>query len=376
MVSGFHLWLALIGLYLLESSRITTASAIVFRCRLFSKKWSAKPPFGYPGAERWGWIFAPLVPGGDPSIVSQDFLVAYGLEKIAPNAALVASAASAISYDQIKKVTVDESSVRINDAKFVRCQSSAFAKQTKQEIEQLCNLLPSAREQTIVRLVDSSLRSDARQRLNELRKALRAVRMLVAALWVTAFVLLPVALLVAENDLVLLPVAALTWSLAIAVAFVAPRARRRRGFPWESLKYVLYPVAAMRAQEDLAQDWFTGLHPIALCTDLCVDAERSRCARDILLRVRHPAVLSLANDPGVIAVSDWFNNLLARRLERHLSKAAPEVLKDLVPSQLDSNCVSYCPRCRAQYSVLEGICADCAGVPLQPFTPLVVKAPK
>ena len=203
----------------------------------------------------------------------------------------------------------------------------------------------------------------------------------VFALWLVAFVLLPAALLVAGNDLVLVPIAALIWLLALALAFIVPKARKRiypdgaRRFPWESLKYVFYPVAAMRAREDLTTDRFADMHPLALCTELCADTERIRCARELLLRIRHPAVLSLVQDQEVDAVSNWFNKLLAERLEKHLAETAPEILTDLIPLPLDPSCVSYCPRCQSQYRIMEGACTDCAGVSLQPFRNRAVKAP-
>jgi hypothetical protein len=373
MVSGFHLWFALIGLYLLESVRITIASAIVFRRRLFSTAWSATHPLKYPGAERWGWILAPLLPASGPDIVAQDFVVAYSPAQAAPNSALVAGNANAIAYAEIASVTIDDNFLCVNGAKFVRCQSVSLAHQIKDQIEQLRKVSADSREQTIRRFINSALRPGAREQLQSLRTSLRGVTALVAALWLVAFVVLPVALLIAGNDLVLVPIAVLIWSLAFALAFIVPKARKRidpsvrRRFPWESLKYVVYPVAAMRAREDLVTDRFVDMHPLALCMELCADTERVQCATELLLRIRHPATLPLVPDHDVDTVSNWFNRLLTECLEKHLAEIAPEILNNLIPLPLDPSCVSYCPRCRSQYRILEGACADCAGVFLQPF---------
>jgi hypothetical protein len=373
MVSGFHIWFALVGFYLLESIRITTISAVVFCPKLFSSSWTGRRPFIYPGAGRWGWTVAPLVPTRFPQIISQDFILAYGLEYVAPNSALGSSQTAPISYTEIQSLRRYERFVVINGSKYIRCENEDEAETIRTQLNQLRQLPACAREEEIDKITKITSRDTVRETLQIFKDRTRVPRALATILWGVAFIFLPLALTATSNVIALLLALGIIWLLGVAVAsalaFAAKQfeQKTKRALLWKSLKYVFYPIAALRVQEDLAQTLLTGTPPIVFCVALCGGRERSRLSRDLLLRVRYPVSLSPGGNSLGESVSDWFNRKLAERIESLLISRAPEVLKDLVPSPGDETCLFYCPRCRAQYTVACETCVDCPGVHLERF---------
>jgi len=63
----------------------------------------------------------------------------------------------------------------------------------------------------------------------------------------------------------------------------------------------------------------------------------------------------------------WLRDEWRPRLEKMLRDAGGDPEKALLPPEPQEGCLSYCPRCREQYTVESGICQDCAGLPLLPF---------
>jgi len=371
MLSGFHFWLALLGLHLLENMRITTGSAVVFYRRSFSGNWQARTPFSYPGGGRWGWILSSLSPLNPTTLVAQDFALAMNEEQFSPNAALSSSKSAAVPYNQIQSVCADESWVLVNGNRYLRCECRDAAEQFSRQIDEIRRLPAQKRTAAIESILDQAFKGGMSERLRLFRSSAQTVEILVAWLWMTAFVLLPFMLAATGSDAVLLPLLAGIWLLAAAIARASVKARQRiegkktPGFPWKSLKYALYPVAALRAYQDLAERVVNKTHPLALCTELCSDSQEPELAIELVLRIRYPR--AGATNAEVNAVSEWFNARLEQRMTKHLNERRPDILKKLIPERLNEGCLSYCPRCRMQYRRADGICSDCPGVALKSF---------
>jgi hypothetical protein len=373
MISGFHLWFTLIGLYLLESIRIAAPGTVVFRRRFLTTTWSWRRRFANGEAGRSVWMLASLIPGTDPDIIAQDFILACDSERITPNALFVSSDQRAVCYGDIRSVGTDERYLLIDGKRYLHFQTSGAVQSAKRHIDRLISMAENKREAAIVESVDLAFALDVCERLRTFRVETRAVRILSSLLWIVAFFVLPGVLFIVGNDVVLLPLGALIWLLAVAISIVTILAKKRitpagrREFPWTTLKYLFYPVAALRACESLAEDVFTDVHPAMICMDLCRGDHQNDCLTYLLLRILHPVSLSRAGDAKADAVSAKFNSLFADRLRKELAKTVPQVLKSLVPQRQHETSVSYCPRCRAQYQITEGECADCPGVALQQF---------
>jgi hypothetical protein len=179
---------------------------------------------------------------------------------------------------------------------------------------------------------------------------------------------LPVALAVRRSDAVLLPILGAIWFLAVCITAASMAAYRQihsnkqRRFPWFTLKYPFYPVAALRASADLSRRLFEPVHPVTLSASVCAPEQHSSLVAEMVSRYSYAPIGS--TDPEASTISIWFADLVGERIQ---ACAGGENLKPLAPRPLNSTCLAYCPRCQCQYVRTAGMCSDCPGVPLRPF---------
>jgi hypothetical protein len=201
-------------------------------------------------------------------------------------------------------------------------------------------------------------------RLAELRAASRAVRAWGIALFLFFFALAPAVAWtegLARSGLFLL---ALLLALVSGTILSFLRAHRTL-FPQDSRErrsraifFAVAPLGAIRAADALSRDLLAEFHPVAVAKAVCTPEAHLDLARRALLELRF----------GPSAGDRSAGHATLRALENHLREAGinPERLLE-PPTPSDPNCRSYCPRCRNQYVVSEGGCADCAGVALLPL---------
>jgi hypothetical protein len=365
MISGFHVWLALIVLYLIDSIRVTTRSAVLFRRRIFSAEWLGSFPFLYPGNGKFGWTLASLLPGAAATIIVQDFVLAMDERHIAPNTALVNSRRGALAFAEISGTGTDDRFLTVNGSHYVYCDSASDAQLLRECIDEAFAQGPAS-------LIRSYLEQPVGDGPEIFNRRMRSVRILSGAMWLLLFLLLPIALWIAGNDIVLIPVAGVMWLLAIGVAIAAALAKKRiyraGRFPWEVLKYIFYPVAALRAEDDLAQGLAAGVHPVKFALEKCSGPVRARLLRDLYLRTLHPVSLSVSQggEPAE-QVSNWWNAFASKELLKMISVQAPDSMASLRPERQEQGSLAWCPRCLVQYSQAKSFCADCPGIELLPF---------
>jgi ribosomal protein L37E len=111
---------------------------------------------------------------------------------------------------------------------------------------------------------------------------------------------------------------------------------------------VLSPIYAIRAADALARDLLAGFHPVAVAGVVCSQREFEAFAGEQLR----------ANKFGQAGTS-WYRDQLQLALTNMLGKKGVEAKRLLAAPERDSNCVMYCPRCRAQYTKTREACADC-----------------
>jgi hypothetical protein len=376
MISGLHFWFALIGLYVLESIRLTPPGTVLFTRRMRARYWSGGFPFGGPGVGR-SWTVLPLFPGGDGVIMAQDFVVACDSDRLTANSFLVPGEAHVYLWTDLKAVATEDRDLLINATRFLVCPSAEHARFAAERIESLRATDAPLREHAIRETIRDSFAPGARTHLDRFCDATANVRVLAALLWIVAIPLFGAALLVTGSDAVLLPALVLIECLSMAVGITAIRAKLRlapagqRRFPWASLKYFFYPIASLRAPDDLAEGLLPGVHPLRLCIDLCEPERRTPLLRDLFLRVRYPTPVSrlrdTADETSADAVAEWFNAQALAEMEKVIEQNAPEVLKTVIPERSDPACRFWCPRCRTQYRSGKEDCADCPGVKLRAF---------
>ena len=119
---------------------------------------------------------------------------------------------------------------------------------------------------------------------------------------------------------------------------------------------LLSPINAIRASDALARDLFAGFHPVAVAQVVCRCQEFESFAGEQLR-----AITFSHSGHG------WYQDQVHRSLEVLLQKAGVEAKRLLEPPGREDNCVSYCPRCLAQYTKTREQCADCGFGPLLEF---------
>jgi hypothetical protein len=114
-------------------------------------------------------------------------------------------------------------------------------------------------------------------------------------------------------------------------------------------------------------------HPLAIAKVFCDEEEFRSFASTIVRDIRHPALpLCPRNEPFAIEAENFSRTLLEKAVEEFLKKNNVSIKKLLQPPEpTDSTCVSYCPRCLAQFTTVDGKCDDCGGIPLTPFADTV-----
>ena len=119
---------------------------------------------------------------------------------------------------------------------------------------------------------------------------------------------------------------------------------------------LLSPINAVRAADSLARDLFAGFHPVAVAHVVCRRAEFESFAGEQLRTIKfdHSA------DAG-------YAGQVQHSLEALLQKAGLEPSHLLDAPKREDHCVSYCPRCLAQYTKARRDCADCGFSPLHAF---------
>lgn len=202
-----------------------------------------------------------------------------------------------------------------------------------------------------------------------LRRRTSGLRKLVMVLLAVWFGLFPACLFRFGVRATLRPAAAVIFAVSACVAALYQRNARliNPGITAMDLygnvtKFVLYPISAIRCMDYISRDTLAAFDPIAVTALLC-GHERSAClaARE-LTSLRY----GIAPQDADLAVRSAISEYRAAR--RQLVESFAAQLKLPVqafmdpPAQSDKASKTYCPICRAQFRLSEGVCPDCPDV--------------
>jgi len=139
---------------------------------------------------------------------------------------------------------------------------------------------------------------------------------------------------------------------------------------WKALiTMVLTPTASVRACDALSRYILTTYDPLAAAALLLGQDAFRRFARRVMLDLANPAIeVDPESSREMRQVEESFRMRLSQALEPLLATkgySLDEVMRPPVPD--NPACLSFCPRCDAQFTVAKGRCADCGGVALHPF---------
>lgn len=111
---------------------------------------------------------------------------------------------------------------------------------------------------------------------------------------------------------------------------------------------LLSPLSAIRACDAAARDLLSGYHPVAAAGALLPPEEFRSFAGEQLRQCRYGEYSS-----------KQFQKMLSRQLERAMQQQNLNPEELMRPSEPQSGCLVYCPRCLAQYTKARPDCTDC-----------------
>ena len=273
-------------------------------------------------------------------------------------------------------VQIDERDVRVNGSLLVTAQSSFQARELAELIAHVAKLPPHERGPAIERSLGETFDVEAIDRcVTEYQNRSAVSRLCGNVLFVYIFLLVPVIVAnvgLAATWIPLLTLLVLGHVIALLV-FVrthkllygdATQQRRK-----QVLLMTLNPLAVIRAHDALSRDRLASFHPLAVARVLLGPTEFETAARGFVLDTRfplqplHAGVTDVADD-----IDDTYHQMYTRVLEQFLVEQEIDVALLTAPEPPDQEDVrTYCPRCRCQFLVTDGVCESCGGLPLQSY---------
>lgn len=374
------LFLTLAGLYLIECIRRGPRGSVAFLrwltglARIFDGG-------RFYGNDRFGFYLASPIPAPGRLIVCQQWPVSFSPIGIYSYVAQAFNPGERhgqpevfLRYEDVKKVKVSENQVLIDEHVFVRVASVPFARHLAECITRLRDTPLDRREPAIRAMLDAALDVEqAGKRYHAYQEQAGLVAWPCGLLFFLLFVAAPVLTWRYDLERCWLP---LLLGVVILVPIIVGNwiGAHRRLYPQDSetrltreIMIGLYPLAAIRANDDLSHDLLATYHPLAAARVLCSQEEFERFARATLLDLEHPILPACPSpEPEHIAVEEYFRKELGAAVRGALSKmgVAPEALTR-PPAAEDEFSRSYCPRCRIQYMTDSGECQACGGQALR-----------
>lgn len=363
MTSVDGLLIVLAVVYLVECATWVPRDAVPFRQGLFGR-WKHAPPSEWGGHDRNAFVFAGPLPPLPPLILCRPWPIAIGEDGISP---LPPAEARLLPWDSLREVRIDGKTLLVEGARVAVFLSAEAAHEVGVLLERLAALPPKQRAEELCAAVRRSLDVEAaRARHKEYRSAAGVLAVSANLLVVVLFGVVPATFhlpFLALRWYLVLVWALGVWALVIldfarAMKALYPERKRRK----QIVIMAVSPLAALRARDAVARDALASFHPLAAARAL-LDAPRFEAfARNALAEARFPVP-----KPRSPAEESW-RALVVEEMERFLrhEKVDPEALLAPPPRE-GPECLSYCERCRSQYTVREGTCHACGDRPLTPY---------
>jgi hypothetical protein len=347
-------------------------------------RWRLKQVPNLLGNQKGGFIFAsPLPPLGAicvatplPLSLSPCSVLAF----VAPNlnnGPRPQQSGKLISFTTLRTVQVQGRKLLLNGDLFLKTSTPTFAEYLASNLRQLRDAAPETRAQKIEQMLKAGLDTRALQkRWADFQARLNPVRLLTNALFFYLFAFAPGliwAVGLAQCWLALL-VGVFILTLATALCFrlvhkeFYPAAEDERFTHFITI--LLSPATAIRARDVLSRPLLETFHPLAIAQSFCPETEFLAFARKVIIEFRHPALpLAPGQDEVAREAEESFRSTFRRLIEKFLKQNGVEVEQlTRPPDPADESCLSFCPRCEAQFTSRLGSCPDCGGLALVPFS--------
>ena len=383
MSDAGSLLIILCAIYLSECCQWLRVDTVLV-CNPWLLSWRVKYPRGVFGNDQnrliCGSIFPPLGPAFVtqwwPVSVSPEAIFAYTPQAVNPQTS-PSHSKRLIKIADIREISVRESELIINDESLVKFCSPQLAWSFAKLVRKLESSAESERGKVVDRALDRALESRAVQ----LRYQVTTKR--TKFLWLLSNLLF--VYLVAVSMLLLYSsTARLLWPFWLAILFVlvaqtiwefrsvSRKLYRRHPMQWKAhgLMMALSPLGAIRAFDFASRYALSTFHPLAVAQSLCRPKVSRLIAQHALLDLKYPlSKLDAKLSVQQAATVSWFQEHLEAAVQRSFVRAGIYADELLTPPDAEgADCVSYCPRCHAQYVLAEGVCEPCQNILLRPFS--------
>jgi len=158
----------------------------------------------------------------------------------------------------------------------------------------------------------------------------------------------------------------IAWDFCFADQALSPTERTR----WSNIAMILLsPATAVRASKYLARDVAFEHHALAYAASRCSETCFRNLASWFLRESMFGPKIEAVSDPRCSESAEWFRLRIQNQILAIVRGRGEDPDTLIVPKTRESNEVrSYCPRCLAQFVIVEGHCSDCESVPLRPFS--------
>ena len=379
------LFVVLAALYGWECACWLRRGAVAFSTWL-GQNWRVLHPGALIGNQNGGFVFAPPLPPLGSLFVAQQFPLSVAAEGVLAFVATSvnpgwrpAQSGRFVRFNDLREAGVRGSKVLVNGELLVRCASPGLARRSAAQLQSLAKLKPTERDAALAESLRNAFDARAiKSRRLEFEKWSKPVRALSNLLLGYVFVVVPAVIVNVGLKLGWPGLVAGLFGLTGATAWFFFRGHRAL-YPdaederfTHTLTILLAPTSAMRAHDALSRPLLEGFHPLTAAQELLAKPDFREFARRELLDLRHPVLPLCPNEDAAVCETE-------RRARTGLQASAEKFLKEssLDPEELcrppapaDQTCRAYCPRCEAQFTTVEGTCADCGGLARVAFRPV------
>jgi hypothetical protein len=335
----------------------------------FGSRWKQAEPVAVLGNQKGGFVFAAFLPPLGSTLISHSFPVIISPPGILPASSAVSGGAarSLVTFESIGSVEIEGKKINVNGRFFAKAASTTLAARIVVQLRELAKMKKSARESALRKSDAKRFETKSIERLwTAFRGRTSNLQVLTNFLFIYLFVLAPLMIwrsgLAPSWPALLIGLYTLTFSIAFlfrsAHKHFYPAAKDDRFIHF--LINLFSPATTIRARDVLSRSLLETFHPLAIAKVFCSEADFKNLSRAVLRDLRYP----LKPMPSPAGEASEIDNEFKRRenalLEEFLKKngmRAEELLR--APKPTDASCLSYCPRCQAQFTFREGKCADC-----------------
>ena len=373
------LFLVLAVIYLWECACWLRRGSVVFMT-WFGRRWRLAHPAGLLGNQRGGFVVAtPLPPLGTmfvgnqfPLSLSPEAMLAYVATTLNPGNR-PEQTAKLFRFEEVHSIEVRGKKLLVNEELLLKTATPTLTEYLAQQLRQLTKVPAAKRADAIEQLIRDAFHTKAiERRWQDFQKQARDLRLVTNFLFGYLFIFAPALIwkIGFRQCWAALLIGLLGFTITTALLF---RRDHKKFYPdaederfTHFVTILLSPATTIRAHDILSRPLLENFHPLAIAKVFCAEEQFRHFARKVLRDIRHPALPICPREDTLGQITERNSRArLQQAVEKFLKKngVAPEELTR-PPSPADQTCRSYCPRCEAQFTMSEGACADCGGVPL------------